>query len=125
MREAGRFVLSLPEVTEEPHFEKASFRVRGKIIATVPTDGEHLHIFGNEDQMRAVVATDPGVFEELWWGKRFAGVRVNLAAADADADVVFSMLEEAWRQKASKKLIEQLDMHGRDERRAGYSDTAR
>lgn len=26
--------LSLPEITEEPHFDKISFRIKGKIIAT-------------------------------------------------------------------------------------------
>lgn len=29
-----KFALSLPEVTEEPHFEKTSFRVKKKIFAT-------------------------------------------------------------------------------------------
>lgn len=29
------YVLSLPEVTEEPHFEKHSYRVKKKIVATV------------------------------------------------------------------------------------------
>ncbi|MNU52207.1 hypothetical protein D3C71_412130 [compost metagenome] len=29
------YVLSLPEVTEEPHFEKRSYRVKKKIVATV------------------------------------------------------------------------------------------
>lgn len=28
------FTLSLPETTEEPHFEKTSFRVKRKIFAT-------------------------------------------------------------------------------------------
>jgi hypothetical protein len=40
-----RFALALPEVTEEPHFHLSSFRVRGKIFATVPPDEEHIHIF--------------------------------------------------------------------------------
>jgi len=35
----------MPEVTEEPHFAYTSFRVKGKIFATAPPDGEHLHIF--------------------------------------------------------------------------------
>lgn len=43
--QARRFALSLPEATEEPHFDKASFRVRGRIFATVPPDGQHLHVF--------------------------------------------------------------------------------
>lgn len=29
--------LSFPEVVEEPHFEKKSFRIRGKIFATLST----------------------------------------------------------------------------------------
>lgn len=29
-----KLALSFPEVTEEPHFEKTSFRVKGKIFAT-------------------------------------------------------------------------------------------
>lgn len=29
-----KFALSLPETTEEPHFEKTSFRVKKKIFAT-------------------------------------------------------------------------------------------
>jgi len=31
--DARRLAMSLPEVTEEPHFEYTSFRVRGKIFA--------------------------------------------------------------------------------------------
>jgi hypothetical protein len=36
-----RFALSLPETTEEPHFDKSSFRVRGKMrdrLGGVPTE---------------------------------------------------------------------------------------
>ncbi len=31
----SRYALSLPEATEEPHFEKRSYRVKKKIFATV------------------------------------------------------------------------------------------
>ena len=31
-----KYALSLPEATEEPHFQYASFRVRGKIFMTAP-----------------------------------------------------------------------------------------
>jgi len=37
------YALSLPDTTEEPHFEYSSFRVRGKIFVTVPPDKEHIH----------------------------------------------------------------------------------
>ncbi len=75
LEEARRFALSLPETTEEPHFDKVSFRVRGKIFATVPPDEEHLHVLVDEDEARAAVAEDSNAFEELWWGKRLTGVR--------------------------------------------------
>jgi hypothetical protein len=59
LEEVRRFAMSLPEVTEEPHFDKSSFRVRGKIFATAPTDGEHLHVFVDEHETLASVAEDP------------------------------------------------------------------
>lgn len=99
---ARRFALSLPETTEEPHFELWSFRVKGKVFATVPPDGDDLRIFVDEDETRAAVSADPAAFKELWWGKRLAGVQVNLAVADAG--VVYALLEESWRRKAPKRL---------------------
>ena len=105
--QARRFALSLPEATEEPHFEKSSFRIRGKIFATVPSGGEHLHVFVDEHEIRASVAEDPSAFEELWWGKRLSGARINLRAADPQ--LVFELLEEAWRLKAPRRLVAAFD----------------
>jgi hypothetical protein len=110
LQEARQFALSLPEVTEKPHFDMASFRVGGKIFATVPPDGEHLHVFVDEHETRAVVAEDPRAFAELWWGRRLAGVRVHLPAADAQA--VFELLEDAWRRRAPRRAIALLDGPG-------------
>jgi hypothetical protein len=74
LEEARRFVLSLPGVTEGPHFDKTSFRVRSKIIATVPPGDAYLHVFVDEDEIRALVHEDPDAFAEIWWGKRLVGV---------------------------------------------------
>jgi hypothetical protein len=105
--EARRFAMSLPEATEEPHFEKSSFRVRGKIFATVPEGRAHLNVFVDEHEARASVADDPTAFEELWWGRKLAGVRVTLEAADPTR--VKELLEEAWRRKAPKRLVAAFD----------------
>jgi hypothetical protein len=107
LSEVRRFALSLPEATEEPHFEKSSFRVRGKIFATVPEGGLHLNVFVDEHETRASVAEDPEAFEKLWWGKKLSGVRVTLV--NADGHRVQELLEEAWRRKAPKRLAESLD----------------
>jgi hypothetical protein len=106
---ARRFALSLPESTEEPHFEKSSFRVRGKIFATVPLGGKHLHVFVDGAEGRALIADDPAAFEEIWWGKKVASdwLRVNLGAADRAQ--VCELLEDAWRLKAPKRVVAAFD----------------
>ncbi|MFN3651498.1 MAG: MmcQ/YjbR family DNA-binding protein [Armatimonadota bacterium] len=101
--EARDYALSLPEVVEAPHFTWGSFRVGGRIIATVPPDGEHLHVFVDEGETRAAVAEDSSAFEELWWGKKLLGVRVNLPRAGSDR--VRELLDEAWRRRAPKRLL--------------------
>ena len=100
--QARKLALSLPEATEQPHFQMWSFRVRGKIFATVPTEGDQLHVFVDDDAVRAAVQSDPKAFAELWWGKKLAGVRVSLAKAKPAA--VRELLQASWQRKAPKRL---------------------
>jgi hypothetical protein len=110
--QARTLALSFPEATEEPHFALWSFRVRGKIFATVPPDGRHLHVFVDDDAVRMAVRSGPKTFEELRWGKKLVGVRVSLAAAKPAA--VRDLLQGAWRLKAPKRLVAVFDAE-RDE----------
>jgi hypothetical protein len=105
--EARAVALDFPEATEAPHHESTSFRVRGKIFATAPPTGDRLHVFVDESETKASVAEDPVAFEELWWGAKLSGVRVNLA--DADPSRVAELLEESYRRRAPKRLLAQLD----------------
>ena len=91
-----RLALALAGTSEAPHHERTSFRVGGKIFATMPPDGASVNVLLGEEDARAA-ASDPGV-ELLWWGKKLSGVRVDLAAADADT--LAELLEEAWRRRA-------------------------
>ena len=91
-----QLALALAGTSEAPHHERTSFRVGGKIFATMPPDGASVNVLLGEEDARAA-ASDPGV-ELLWWGKKLSGVRVDLAAADADT--LAELLEEAWRQRA-------------------------
>jgi len=100
---AREFALSLPGASEEPHFDMCSFRVNGKIFATVPLGEEHLHVFVDETEVEASVAEDPAAFAPLLWGQRLRGLRVRLAAAD-DARLE-ELIEESWRRKAPKRLL--------------------
>jgi len=95
--------MSLPEVTEEPHHDYGSFRVRGKIFVTMPPGEEFIHIFVPEQtREQALVLYSPFV-EKLLWGRKARGLRVELAKAD-DA-VVERLIRAAWEHKAPKSLV--------------------
>jgi hypothetical protein len=98
-----KFALSLPETTEEPHFESASFRVRGKIFVTVPPGEQHIHVFVPEDAREQALALHPGCLEKLWWGKSVRGLRLSLEAAPAA--VMQQLVRLAWEHKAPKALL--------------------
>ena len=98
-----RFAMSLPSVTEEPHFNYSSFRVHGKIFATVPPEGEHLHVFVEEEQRQMALALEPGAVEKLLWGKRVVGLRIHLAKAKPG--LVNNLLSQAWSRRAPKRLV--------------------
>jgi hypothetical protein len=102
-----RIALSLPEATEAPHFDMLGFRVAKKLFATVPPEGDRVHIFLDADEVAAYCAEYPGVVEELWWGQKLSGCRVQLKPATAP--MLREMLTEAWRRRAPKKLLAQFD----------------
>lgn len=104
---ARAFALSLPGASEEPHFEMSSFRVQGKIFATVPPGEAYLHVFVDEAETEACVAEDPAAFAPLLWGQRPRGLRIDLAAVDGAR--LEELIEESWRRKAPKRLLAERD----------------
>ena len=102
IQDVRRLAMSLPEVTEEPHFEYTSFRVKGRIFATAPPDSEHLHIFVAEEDRELALVKEPDVVEKLWWGGKVRGLRVALRRARAP--LVAGLLKQAWLRKAPKAL---------------------
>ena len=99
--------LSLPKATEEPHFDLSSFRVHGKIFATITADERHLHVFIDEEDRERAIAIDAANFEKLWWGKKVMGLRVHFK--QADFELVKELLTQAWRRKAPKRLLTSFD----------------
>ena len=103
IEDVRRFALTLPGTTEEPHFELQSFRVGRKLFATWPSDGLRMHIFLDEAQTYAAVASAPAWTEELWWGKRLVGVRI-LLDGPSPGDVR-ALLVAAWCRKAPRRVV--------------------
>ncbi|HUC04732.1 MAG TPA: MmcQ/YjbR family DNA-binding protein [Acidimicrobiales bacterium] len=101
-----RLALALPEASEEPHFELTSFRVRGKIFATMPPEGGRVHVFVAPSDVEGYCAEYPAIVEELLWGAKVRGVRVELRSAPAA--LLRELLTEAWMGKAPARLRAQL-----------------
>ncbi len=103
VKEVRRLALALPQVSEEPHFHLSSFRVQGKIFATLASDGSFLNVFVDDEQREVMVGVDPKAYEALWWGKKVVGLQVHLAAAKSRH--VEQLLRSAWERKALKKFL--------------------
>ncbi len=90
--------LELPEATEEPHHQRTSFRVRGKIFATAMPDDPFLNIMLSERTREAALDIYSDCTEKLFWGKKVFGLTVDLRKATPA--IVAELLEKAWSEKA-------------------------
>lgn len=99
--QARRLALALPEVVEQDHHGRPSFRVAGRIIATLWSDGA-MNVMAGEERIRAAADDQPDVCSAVPWGKRLAAVQVDLARADAA--LLEDLLDHAWRAKAPARL---------------------
>jgi hypothetical protein len=99
--QARERALALPEAVEQDHHGFPSFRVGGKIFATL-RDAGYMNVMLDEAGVRTAVEAQPETCEEVWWGKKLAAVRVDLGRVDAE--LLASLLEDAWEGKAPKRL---------------------
>ena len=106
LEELRYLALSFPDTTEEEHHDRPSFRVGGKIFATLPDDG-HINVMLDPEAAHiATIVTTDGC-RELWWGERLAGITVTLAVAELD--MLAAVLTAAWRRKAPGELAKLID----------------
>ena len=100
------FALSLPEAEEKSHFNKADFRVRNKIFATLPEANKFVVKATLEDQS---ILTDmfPDIFELGGWahqGWTFANLD------EITRDQMENVLKNAWKNVAPKRLVQAHNM---------------
>ncbi|MDP1736449.1 MAG: MmcQ/YjbR family DNA-binding protein [Caulobacter sp.] len=99
--------LSLPEAQEHPHFDRPSFRVRGKIFVTLPPvteGGPKLVVLKLPELVKeSLQQTDAGAVVSLGnWDK---GGWTQLDIGRMDEDKMADLVRLAWRQVAPKKLL--------------------
>ncbi len=95
--------LALAEVTEEDHHGRPSFRVGGRILATLWDEG-HMNVMLDEPGIRTAVQAHPESCQEFWWGKRLRAVQVDLTAADRP--LAADLLVDAWERLAPRRLAQ-------------------
>ena len=100
--QARELALGLPEAVEQDHHGRPSFRVANKIFAT-QWDEDHINVMLDEGGIRTAIQSDPTTFEEVWWGKKLAAIRVDLR--HVEAATLRQLLEEAWELRAPKRLL--------------------
>lgn len=93
---ARRLALALPDAIEQDHHGFPSFRVAGRIFATLPRP-DRLRAMLDEGGIRSAAATWPHSCREFYWGKRLSCVEIDLASADEP--LVGELLTEAWEHK--------------------------
>jgi hypothetical protein len=95
--DARQLALGLPEAVEQDHHGRPSFRVSGKIFATL-WDERTMNVMVDEPGIHTAIERHPGWCTERYWGKRLAAVAVDLERAPADA--LAALLTDAWEGKA-------------------------
>jgi predicted DNA-binding protein (MmcQ/YjbR family) len=102
-----KLALSFPEATEEPHFEKTSFRVKKKIFATYDDIKKRACIKLSEIDQDVFSSTDKSTIFPVdnKWGKQgWTLFEMNKVHKDIFADA----LTTAYCEVAPKKLAEQI-----------------
>jgi predicted DNA-binding protein (MmcQ/YjbR family) len=101
-----KYCLSLPEVTEEPHFDRTSFRVGGKIFVTARASEGHVNVFVPEQHREPALAMHGEHVSKLLWGGKVVGLQVVLATVPVA--VAKALVLQAWESKATKTLRQKL-----------------
>jgi hypothetical protein len=93
-----RLALDLPEAVEQDHHGRPSFRVGGRIFATLWDEG-HVNVMLEPQRIEALSSEHVGMCVPVWWGRRLAALRIDLE--EATPGVVALLLEEAWRRRSA------------------------
>jgi hypothetical protein len=94
-----KIVAGLEGAAEEPHHHLVSFRINGRIFATMPGDGSFLNIFVDEAAREKMLGMYPDSYEKVWWGKNVMGIRA--LPGKAHPKDIAALLATAYQQKAS------------------------
>lgn len=99
-----RIALALPETEEKLAWGQPTFRVRGKIFASLADDDASMAVKCPMEDREELMAAEPDkFFLRRGHDDKFPWLRVRLAALD-DEEELQAILHDAWRLAAPTKL---------------------
>ena len=103
-----RLALTLPEAEERLTWDTdITFRVRDRIFAIGGEGATHVSVKAGLETQAELIEIDPETFAKSAYVGRFGWVTVDLGRVDQA--LLESLLREAWRRTAPKKLAASLD----------------
>ncbi|MEW1631631.1 MmcQ/YjbR family DNA-binding protein [Streptomyces sp. NPDC089173] len=97
--------LSLPDTTEKLAWGQPTFRVAGRIFASLGEDDTAMGVKCPKEDRAELIATEPEkFFLKEGHDDHYAWLRVRLAALE-DAEELAAILADAWRQVAPRRLL--------------------
>ncbi len=94
-----RIALSLPETTERIAWSMPTFRVAGKMFATLPEEETSVAVRCPKEERDELALAEPEKFWIADHEAQFAWVRVRLAALEDEGELR-DILADSWRQAA-------------------------
>lgn len=94
-----RFALSLEGAVEQPHVDRASFRVRNRIFATMTPDGREAMVRVPVEEVGTFLDSAPDVFFSYGKWTTNSGM-LGVRLADVDAGLMKELVRESWKRVA-------------------------
>ncbi|MET9153602.1 MmcQ/YjbR family DNA-binding protein [Streptomyces griseoflavus] len=98
-----RIALSLPDTTEKIAWSMPTFRVAGKMFATLPEEETSVAVRCPKEERDELALAEPEKFWIADHEAQFAWVRVRLVALEDEGELR-DILADSWRQAAPTGL---------------------
>ena len=105
--EVRELALALPGTTEAPAYGTPAWRVRGKPFARIREDDVLVLWVADLGEKEMLIASDPAKFLTVPHYDGYAMVLVRMSAVDREE--LGELLTDAWRNRAPKRLLAELD----------------
>ena len=101
--EFRRAALAFPETGEQETWGHPTFRVRGKMFATMSADDAAATVKASKEAQAALVGSEPETFSVPAYVGQHGWVGIRLERVDAEEAT--ELLDEAWRATAPKRVV--------------------